>query len=1277
MSQNIKKQTGLSHSYHRTPQDSTTFDAVELNALGGLKIPVSPPKIVEHKSISAVINKLPDLLKGYVVHSHQGEPIDSVIHLQYIDQCLKCINNEWKNNIVGNHSSSNISEILSAAILSKKIDENIVTELDAIYGDQIYDTLLKLAEKVKETEAIIKKQNMIYRPRKISATGKLYNNSRRKMPDHDSISNVTNPSKSYDPKQYVLGDRRHVKIDGKDDDNDFDEDDDANSTTDEDTSAKPSELRESTSRLKNKKCEGCRQHLDGTATLSYAIPKYRNSKKNLRFYFHDEHCVTLRKLKESIRKFVVCKGMDKDINDYGNAEYIHDLKQNYNLLITLRGRGIKKPCPIQSMDHQTDEKTDTPILDVTHSTETCDDDNCQHNITVSAAMHAYRLITEEKQNVHEFKNIPKIVRIADMTIYGESLAEFIMNALLTTQLDGLWEVLAYIMQRMPTIISLNLLNKKHWRKLLTVNNIDYLDRALTGVIRESTYTIATALYLSSKMKDAIETDVSRSDDFDRLAEKYVKIAMNITNKIKSDHLLSLLLETPTNIGQQTILQIAFMYNIYEYMDDSRIQMLMSRVWSEFNLLDPHDDTIFTGADITLAESWFKLLKTPAQFYYVPVGRFWIESIMYIIYVFIVTNVVYNPPFTTYGTDPHNHIYHNLTMSFAPIEWVMWIFNVGYFIAEISQMFLYRTGYLTDIGNVFDVLIVANWIIIATIRAYCIESNDMLSCSHKNNGLSVCIHMFVFCFQLVILWSRIALIFRINKTVGPFIGMIPGMLADIFNWMFVLSIFFVGFAFGAHFLIAGDIVADECNAEGSLSSFSLVFEYVFILLMGQSDWAWLNPNDCMSTGRSTLLKIVMWVFSVVGTILLLNLLIAMMSSTYELIREGRASQVNFVRSKQIYSLAYQYAIIPPPLNIFIWALSPIWYCTEWLVLVCTNKKYTINVTKFVPVSVNYSKQSGQDNYNASPNEKTTCCGGFCVFMKEKKRERLTTSKLVWCSKHYQRKAKYCRFCKCYMRETIPGTIGYYCNLFRKYQIDEAEQKMVAVLVASNGICPECFRPYKKKRHEGSNATNRLHRRQVVLEVLSFYIFMITLYFPLLVLFAIPAVLTELYRKLTNVHNVKLDPRRRYRNIDIIRDFDDEKELRDAINATNDEDNVYGQIQELNRKLGLLEKTISRRDISSKNILSRKSMPLDTISNQEEHKYESNEVENINSLQSFPMTHMTSNKTDDSMIRNKSSESETMEKYNREIEELENKLELMKQQRSLLKNKSKSVTFDDDT
>ena len=88
------------------------------------------------------------------------------------------------------------------------------------------------------------------------------------------------------------------------------------------------------------------------------------------------------------------------------------------------------------------------------------------------------------------------------------------------------------------------------------------------------------------MKANALRDLSREEDFNEIAEKYTDIAAELMASVESDHLLSLLLEAPTDIGHLSAFEVAIKYEIHEFMDDSRIQMLMAHMWSEFDFLDP-------------------------------------------------------------------------------------------------------------------------------------------------------------------------------------------------------------------------------------------------------------------------------------------------------------------------------------------------------------------------------------------------------------------------------------------------------------------------------------------------------------------------------------------------------------------------------------------------------------------------------------------------------------------------------------------------------------------
>merc|ERR1719242_2441814 len=66
-----------------------------------------------------------------------------------------------------------------------------------------------------------------------------------------------------------------------------------------------------------------------------------------------------------------------------------------------------------------------------------------------------------------------------------------------------------------------------------------------------------------------------------------------------------------------------------------------------------------------------------------------------------------------------------------------------------------------------------------------------------------------------------------------------------------------------------------------------------------------------------------------------------------------------------------------------------------------------------------------------------------------------------------------------------------------------------LMQNAGICPQCYRTYRIYEVTSTGmSTNRLYRWQVILELLSFYVFMLVIYAPLIILIALPGILDAL-------------------------------------------------------------------------------------------------------------------------------------------------------------------------
>jgi len=133
--------------------------------------------------------------------------------------------------------------------------------------------------------------------------------------------------------------------------------------------------------------------------------------------------------------------------------------------------------------------------------------------------------------------------------------------------------------------------------------------------------------------------------------------------------------------------------------------------------------------------------------------------------------------------------------------------------------------------------------------------------------------------------------------------------------------------------------------------------------------------------------------------------------------------------------------------------------------------------------------------------TVCCG-----LLQKKRRKTNNGK----EEDPRALRKYCQFCRCYM--TASGDINNYYALFDGYQLDDEDKKQLTQIFANRTLCAKCYRPYKKFPN---GASNRYQRWQVTIELLSFYVFIFTLFVPLLVVITLPALFQGLWSRIQDI------------------------------------------------------------------------------------------------------------------------------------------------------------------
>ena len=172
-----------------------------------------------------------------------------------------------------------------------------------------------------------------------------------------------------------------------------------------------------------------------------------------------------------------------------------------------------------------------------------------------------------------------------------------------------------------------------------------------------------------------------------------------------------------------------------------------------------------------------------------------------------------------------------------------------------------------------------------------------------------------------------------RSVGPMIISIIKMIKDMVIFTLIFVIILVGFGFGLYFNY--HIYEEDSNSNsptalynytGPLSRASTSINALFWAIMdpGEGDdggTAFVpknGTNDEQSYEFSHFMGIVMWaVYQVVVTIMLVNMLIAMMNTTYVSIFQDADVQWKYIKS--FFRLEYlsARAILPPPFRIFFY------------------------------------------------------------------------------------------------------------------------------------------------------------------------------------------------------------------------------------------------------------------------------------------------------------------------------------------------------------------------
>lgn len=412
-------------------------------------------------------------------------------------------------------------------------------------------------------------------------------------------------------------------------------------------------------------------------------------------------------------------------------------------------------------------------------------------------------------------------------------------------------------------------------------------------------------------------------------------------------------------------------------------------------------------------------------------------------------------------------------------------------------------------------------------------------------------------------------------VGSLVKMFRNMLGDVLKWIAFISCLFIGFSAGMYFVV-GDT---------SIRRFQTVdrtFFFMLKALMGDVDWAQVepdhpwdyadklrdgymtglhsigsnikvdpsNPNsldllggsggdgenvgvdtygpageiDVLDWFRASWAGLILMFWTVLGVLLLVNLLIAMMASTYQQIKDHTAEELTFMKTKTVIDYDHKDANLPTPFNILMIACVFLWLLMDHLMLLCTGCFVNIHILlpmndeeQAPPISAKYndpmSPNSSQAGSEAASPEPQSDDSGASTPRMARKQSVISTGEdeVEDPNKEYEnswlmpavgetygekvlngfdelwRGAKggwYCGFCNSWIKEGRQNmALTRYFMWYEQTQSTLDSEDKQRLHEMKPNLCPVCFRPLEKEQ-----------RLKVISELLSYWIFAVFIYVP---------------------------------------------------------------------------------------------------------------------------------------------------------------------------------------
>ena len=655
--------------------------------------------------------------------------------------------------------------------------------------------------------------------------------------------------------------------------------------------------------------------------------------------------------------------------------------------------------------------------------------------------------------------------------------------------DCLWPVLRYLGQELPTPVAVELMQL--YRVELSRYPPNKIEGIAKAIVESSSFAIATALVFASYFMERAQKDLANTRLYDSYSEKYQNWAADELRTVESDYLASMVMMTKSFHNFKTPFSIAVDNELIDFLSSDRMARIGHAIWVKRDLLKPEISENSFEVRSTGLLAVVKALPNPREFYFTPMGFNFTEKFLFIGYLLFFTAVTIMYRRKDDGSLGPMQVSDEL----ITVDWILFVCSFGYIFNEILQFIQEgATKYFQTWENAVDIMVSVIWILIMFLRILAvllidsidryldggIQDIELISGIKEPDSFLNLLFTALWVINIILLWIRCLHFLMLSNQEGPLINVTKSMAGDVKNWLWVFLVISAGFLFGMYFLV-GD---SNPFFETTTRSLSLTILAAF----GQPNWVHVQSSDIevLNTINSWLVV----VYSVVGFVLLVNLLIAMMAESYSRTEGQSAKEVLLNKTSLAFELDTSPKIMPPPLNSILFVCFVLYNIVDILVLAITaeflNEQGWRKFWRCKNKECRFlNPKSVIDKYIKQGWEKDFPCG-LCdyihtmdeVFKGSKRRFRrkargLEGTKSNFCSRlghgfkeifvtktKWKKHSWSCGYC----RSRIPANYSadlerYFSRLRETHNLDQNDVNWIKSM--NPQLCPYCYRPRRPR------------------------------------------------------------------------------------------------------------------------------------------------------------------------------------------------------------------------